>query len=144
MSVEATSRSASEARPAYASDYEESRGTGWLVFAGAMLAIVGTLNVIGGIGAISNSKFFVNDAKYVFGSLNTWGWVALTFGVAQVLTAFGVWARSTAAAWLGMLFVSLNAVAQLLDIPAYPFWSLALFTLDILILYGLAAYGGRR
>jgi hypothetical protein len=24
-----------------------------------------------------------------------------------------------------------------------PFWSLAIFTIDLLILYGLAAYGGR-
>jgi hypothetical protein len=37
--------------------------------------------------------------------------------------------------------VGLNAIAQLLDIPAYPLWSLALFSLDILILFGLAAYG---
>jgi hypothetical protein len=28
-------------------------------------------------------------------------------------------------------------------IPAYPFWSLALFTLDILAIYGLVAYGKR-
>jgi hypothetical protein len=28
-------------------------------------------------------------------------------------------------------------------IPAYPFWSLALFTLDILAIYGLVAYGRR-
>jgi hypothetical protein len=29
-----------------------------------------------------------------------------------------------------------------LSISAYPFWSLAVFTLDILVVYGLAAYGG--
>jgi hypothetical protein len=31
----------------------------------------------------------------------------------------------------------------MLMIPAYPFWSLALFTLDVLALYGLVAYGHR-
>ena len=25
--------------------------------------------------------------------------------------------------------------------PAYPFWSLAIFTLDVLAIYGLVAYG---
>ena len=30
----------------------------------------------------------------------------------------------------------------MLSIPAYPFWSLAVFTIDILIIYGLAGYGG--
>jgi hypothetical protein len=27
-------------------------------------------------------------------------------------------------------------------VPAYPFWSLSIFALDVLIIYGLAAYGG--
>jgi len=39
--------------------------------------------------------------------------------------------------------VALNGIAQLLFIPAYPFWSLALFTLDILVIYGLIAHGSR-
>jgi hypothetical protein len=30
-----------------------------------------------------------------------------------------------------------------MSIPAYPFWSLCLFAIDILIIYGLAAYGGQ-
>ena len=144
MSVEASGTRSAEAGSSYPGAHEEAHGTGWLLFAGTMLVVVGTLNMIGGIAAIDNSKFFVNDAKYLLGDLNTWGWVALTFGVAQVLTAFGIWARSTAATFLGMLFVGLNAIAQLLDIPAYPLWSLALFSLDILILFGLAVYGGRR
>ena len=37
----------------------------------------------------------------------------------------------------------MSGVAQLLFIPAYPFWSLALFTLDILVIYGLIAHGSR-
>jgi hypothetical protein len=27
--------------------------------------------------------------------------------------------------------------------PAYPFWALCLFTLDILVIYGLIAHGAR-
>jgi hypothetical protein len=40
------------------------------------------------------------------------------------------------------VIVSLHAIAQLMFIPAYPFWSLTLFAVDILVLYGLAAHGG--
>jgi hypothetical protein len=32
----------------------------------------------------------------------------------------------------------------MVSIPAYPFWSLTLVALYILVIYGLAAYGGRR
>ena len=52
-------------------------------------------------------------------------------------------AGNNLARWTGIAVVSLNAIAQLLFIPAYPFWSLAIFTLDVLVIYGLAAYGGR-
>jgi len=130
--------------PSRPAAYDEERGIGWLIFAGTMLAIVGTLNVIGGIAAIDNSKFFAHGVKYVFGDLNTWGWIVLIIGAAQVLTAFGVWARSAAAAWLGVAFAGLNAIAQLLNIPSYPFYSLALFGVDLLVIYGLAVHGGGR
>ena len=33
------------------------------------------LPIVYGIAAISNSAFFVHNTHYVFGSLNTWGWV---------------------------------------------------------------------
>ena len=38
---------------------------------------------------------------------------------------------------------AVNGIAQLVFIPAYPFWSLALFTIDILIIYSLIACGKR-
>ena len=31
----------------------------------------------------------------------------------------------------------------MLSIPAYPFWSLTHVAIDVLIVYGLAAYGGK-
>ncbi len=117
--------------------------SGWVVFAGTMLAIVGCLNIIYGIAAISNSSFFVNDAQYVISSLKTWGWVALIIGCVQMLCAFGVWAQNGLAVWVGIAFAGLNAIAQLLMLPAYPFLSLALFGVDMLVIYGLAVHGMR-
>ena len=126
-------------------DYvEETSGDGWVLFAGTMLLMVGTLNIIDGIAAISNSTFFVDNARFiVFDSLNTWGWIVLLLGVTQVLAAFGIWARTPGVRWFGVTVAALNGIAQLLFIPAYPFWSLALFTLDILVIYGLIAHGSR-
>jgi hypothetical protein len=121
----------------------EPAGGGWLTFAGILLVIVGIMNFIGGIGAIDDSKFFVANTQFVLGDLNTWGWVITILGAVQVITAFGLWARNGLARWMGVGFASLNAIAQLLLLPAYPLWSLALFTMDILIIYGLVAYGGR-
>jgi hypothetical protein len=120
-----------------------SSGMGWVLFAGVMLAILATLNLIDGIAAVSNSTFFVNDAKYILSDLNTWGWVLIAMGVVQGLTALGVWFQTPGARWVGVTIASLNAIAQVLFIPAYPILSVMLFSLDILVIYGLVAHGAR-
>src|SRR3954454_4431187 len=120
---------------------ERHPGDGWLAFSVVLLGIAGVLNVIGGIAAIGDSKFFVHDTKYVVGSLSTWGWVVLCLGVIQLFVAYGIYLRNQGARWVGVFSLSLNAIAQLLMIPAYPFWSLAIFALDIIAIYGLVVYG---
>ena len=123
---------------------EPDRGTGWITFAGVVIMIVAVMNIIDGIAAISNSTFYAENARYVvFDDLNTWGWIVLALGCLQLLVGFGVWAGNQLARWTGIVIISLNAIAQLLFMPAYPFWSLSIFALDILVLYGLAALGGR-
>jgi Short repeat of unknown function (DUF308) len=123
---------------------DSERGVGWVVFAGIMLMIAGILNVIWGIAAISNSKFFTANATYILSSLHTWGWIILIIGVLEVLAAFSIWAGGEYGRWFGIVMASLNAIGALMSIGAYPFWALCLFGIDILVIYGLAAYGGRR
>ncbi|HJS95158.1 MAG TPA: hypothetical protein VJ741_12925 [Solirubrobacteraceae bacterium] len=125
------------------SSYDEERGQGWMAFAGALLLTLATINVIDGIAAISNAHFYVANARYVFGDLNTWGWVVLCLGVLQGLVGLGLFVKNQFARWTGVVVLSLNAIAQLLMMPAYPFWSLSIFALDILAIYGVIAYGGR-
>jgi len=48
------------------------RGAG-AAFAAILLVIAGTLNIIYGIGAISDANFYANNTHYVFSSLHTWG-----------------------------------------------------------------------
>ena len=117
-------------------------GSGWVLFAGIMIALVGVLNVIWGFAAIRDSRFFVNDATYILSGLNTWGWIMLILGVVQIVAAYSIWKGGQGGQWFGIAVAMLNAVAALMSISAYPFWSLAVFTLDILVIYGLAAYGG--
>lgn len=123
--------------------YEEEHGQGWLTFAGVLLLVLGTFNCIDGIAAIGSAHFYVADARYVFGDLNAWGWTILCLGVVQLLVGVGVFARNQFARWAGVLVLSLNAIAQLLMMPSYPFWALCIFAIDIVAIYGLVAYGKR-
>ena len=132
-----------EVRPAAGDRFDES-GPGWLLFAGIMILVAGVLNIIYGIAAIDNATFFVNDAEYIFSDLKTWGWIVLVLGVLQVFAAFSIWQGGSYGRWFGIFAAALSAIGALLSIPAYPFWSLAIFAIDVLIIYGLAAYGGQR
>jgi hypothetical protein len=85
----------------------------------------------------------VHHAIYVFGSLKTWGWIVLIIGALQLLVAIGVFMKKQLSRWTGVVILCANALAQLLMMPAYPFWSLTLFAIDILELYGLIAYAKR-
>lgn len=122
---------------------DEPRGYGWVIFAGVMLMIAGALNLIYGIAAVSNSHFYIANAHYVISELNTWGWVTIGLGALQLCVAFGIWMKAGWARWTGVVIASLNAITQLIFLPSYPLLSLAVFAIDLLIIYGLVSYGGR-
>ena len=48
------------------------RGTGRVVFAATMLLIVGTLNIVYGIGALDSANIFVNDQRFIFTTSTSW------------------------------------------------------------------------
>src|SRR4051812_14787015 len=110
-----TSRSRAGTAGAPQSDpYEEPRGYGWLIFAGTMLAIVGTLNFIYGIAAISNSKFYARDVTYVISNLNTWGWFLLFVGGLQFAAALSIFGQAAWGRWVGIATAGVNAILQML------------------------------
>lgn len=125
-------------------EYEEAqRGAGWVAFAGILILMAGILNTIGGIAAIDDANFYAADAQYQFADLNAWGWIILVIGLMQLFAAFSIWSGGTYGRVVGVASAALNATAQLFFLPAFPLWSLAIFTLDLLVIYGLIAYGGR-
>ncbi|HEX5911213.1 MAG TPA: hypothetical protein VFY44_12030 [Thermoleophilaceae bacterium] len=136
----APGRSTGAGPPAVSGD---DAGYGWVAFAGVLLVIAGMLNAIYGIAAIDDAQFFVGNTEFVFSNLNTWGWIVLCLGVAQLLIAFGVFAKNQFARWTGVFVLGMNSIAQMLFIDAYPFLSLSILAMNLLAIYGLAAYGGR-
>ena len=101
------------------------------------------LNLIEGIAAVSNSTFFVDDAKFILSDLNTWGWILIVAGVVQGLTAVGLIFEVKGVRWVGVAIAALNAIGHVFLISAYPLWSLAVFALDVLVIYGLVVHGAR-
>jgi hypothetical protein len=122
--------------------------SGWNAFAGVLLIVAGTFNFIDGLVALTNAKYFENVVNGggdlpITDNVQNWGWVVLIVGV--VLASAGValfsgalWARAVA-----VVAVGVNMVVQFAYLAHFPFWSLTMIALDIMIIYGLVVYGGR-
>jgi hypothetical protein len=130
-------------RPADDPTYNVDPGRGWVLFAGIMFMVIGVLNVVYGIAAISDSKFYVRDVEYVIGNLHTWGWALTIVGIIQLVVAVGIWRNSEAARWAGVVLASANMIVQFLVLPAYPAWAIMVFFVDVIVIFGLVRYGGR-
>jgi hypothetical protein len=118
------------------------RGAGRVVFAGVLLLIVGTLNIVYGIGALDDANIFLNDTRYIFTNLNTMGWVLIVLGLIQLTGGFSLMAGNTYGRVIGIIGGSLGAIGALLSIGGnYPWWSLGIFFLSVWIVHGILVYG---
>jgi hypothetical protein len=119
------------------------KGLGWVLFAWIMLLSAGVMNILKGIAALDQTSFWTDyGSVYVYGDLRTWGWILLIWGVVLVLAAVSVWKGGGFGRWIGIFAASLNLFFQFMFLPAYPFWALTIMVLDVLVIYGLAVYGG--
>lgn len=123
---------------------DETMGSGWILFAAVMLGLAGLWNFFAGIAAIADAHVYVANADYVFSDLATWGWIILILGILQGFAALALSTGSEVARWFGIACAAVNSIGQLMFIPAFPFWGIAMFAVDLLIIYGLAVHGGSR
>ena len=118
------------------------RGAGRATFAAILLLLVGTINIIYGIGALDSANIYANDTRYIFTNLNTMGWVLIVLGVIQLTGGFSLLSGNTYGRVIGIVGASLGAIGALFSIGGNnPWWSLAVFALCIYIIQGIAVLG---
>ena len=114
--------------------------TGWTVFAGVVLFMVGSLDALWGLAAILNDQIVIVGGRgAILADITTWGWVHLILGSIMALTGLGLFAGSTGARWAAVFFVTINAITQIVWFPAAPLWAFLIILLDVTIIYQLTA-----
>lgn len=89
------------------------RGAGRVVFAAIMLVIVGTLNIIYGIGALDEANFITSGGtRFVLDDLNTLGWVLIILGVIQLTGGFSLMAGNAYGRAIGIIGGSFGAIGR--------------------------------
>jgi hypothetical protein len=118
------------------------RGSGRVGFAGTLLLIAGTLNIIYGIGALDDANIFVNDKRFILTNLHTMGWVLMVLGIIQLTGGFSLLAGNAYGRIIGITGASLGAIGALLSVGGNdPWWSLGIFVLCIYVVHGILMFG---
>jgi hypothetical protein len=123
---------------------EEASGwaVGFVLFAAIMMIMAGIWQALAGLVAIFENEFYVATRNYLFQfDATTWGWIHLLLGVLVGLAGLGLLAGQTWARVVGITLAVLSAIANFLFIPYYPFWSMLIIALDVLVIWALAAHG---
>jgi hypothetical protein len=125
--------------------HERPNGTavGFILFAAIMMIMAGVFQAIQGLVGIFENEFYVATRNYLFQfDATTWGWIHLLIGLLVAFAGWGLLSGRTWARTVAITLAVLSAIANFAFIPYYPFWSLLIITLDIFVIWAVAAHGG--
>ncbi|GAA2364754.1 DUF7144 family membrane protein [Dactylosporangium salmoneum] len=116
--------------------------TGFAVFGGSMMIVIGIFQAVVGLTAIFERTFYVLTDNYLFGfGVVTWGWIHLALGVVVAVGGGAVLAGQMWGRVLGIVLASLSAVANFVFLPYYPLWSMLIIAADVAVIWALTRYG---
>lgn len=115
---------------------------GWIYFAGFMMLITGILQMIAGLTALLNDKFYVVTEQNILAfNFTTWGWIHLLVGLIVMLAGTAVIAGSFWGRIVAVFLATLSIIANFAFISSYPIWSTIVIVIDVLIIYALTVHG---
>ena len=116
---------------------------GWVYFAGIIMIMLGFFQAIAGLVAIFDDTFYLVTKGGLVVSLDytVWGWVHLIIGLVAVRRGVRGHGGKTWGRTIGIILAVVSAVVNMAFIGAYPWWSIIIITMDVLIIYALAVHG---
>ncbi len=117
--------------------------TGFVLFGGIMMVMMGTFQAIEGLVALFKDDYFLVTRNGLAVSLDytAWGWTHLLIGLVAVAAGFGIVAGQMWARVVGIIVAMVSALANIAFVPAYPVWSTIIIAIDVLVIYALAVHG---
>src|SRR5664279_2424984 len=101
-----------------------------------MMIMAGGFQTLAGLVALFQNEFYVSTRNYLLKfDATSWGWIHLLLGLLVLFAGIAVLSGQTWGRMIGVILAVLSALANFAFIPYYPFWSLAIVTLDVFIIW---------
>jgi hypothetical protein len=114
--------------------------SGWILFAGIMMLLIGAFNVLQGLAAIFSDDYYVaKEEELLLFDFTAWGWIVGIWGIALLVVGWGLVSGKPWARWAGIVVAGGNAIAQAAFLSAFPFWSFIVIGMCVLVIFALAA-----
>jgi hypothetical protein len=123
--------------------YDQRTGwTGWITFAGVMMILAGSLNLLYGIIAAVNDEWvvFTNRAN-VYLDISEWGWVHIIVGAVVLISGLGLFSGNILARTIAVVVASISLLVNFFFIPVYPLWAITVIVIDLLVIWAVTAHG---
>jgi hypothetical protein len=117
---------------------------GWAVFAVTILFMAAVFQIVDGLVALLRDQTYVTRQNGLAVTIDytVWGWVHLGLGVLAAVAAFGLLGGRTWARVVGVGMAWISIFVNFMFMPAYPFLSIAVIAIDVLVIYAIIVYGG--
>ena len=118
--------------------------SGWIVFAGFLIVIIGAMDVLQGFVGILEDEYVVATPEgLAIVDVTAWGWMTLLWGGLLIIAGLALLGGAGWARWLAIIAVAVNAIQQIAFMAnypqAYPLWNILIVTLNLVVLYALTA-----
>jgi hypothetical protein len=114
--------------------------SGWIGLAGVLLALMGLLDFVEGLLAVTRDSYYDLTAEQIIVfDVKTWGWIMMIWGVVVAGAGYALITGKAWARWFTLFIASANLVVQLgfVGSGSYPLWALVIVALDILVIYAV-------
>lgn len=127
------------------SPVKQEVAAGTSIGAAVILVTVGVIQLFQGIAALADDEVFVVGIEYVYKfDLTTWGWIHLVLGVIVILVGVALFTGATWARVSAIVIAALSILANFMWLPYYPWWSILIIALDIVVIWAVSTWHPNR
>ena len=120
-----------------------SAWVGAVAFAAVIMILLGLWNIIDGLIALTNDKYYtVGPSGLLVLDITGWGWLLLILGIVELAAGFALFSGATWARVVTVVVAAFNGLVQFGFIAAYPVGAVLIMVLSGLVIWAVVVHAG--